>query len=54
MALMRGLLAAYCGPIAHDPWFRLARNVALRRIEASNAAKRHLVREAMGVGAFAA
>ena len=54
MALMRGLLAAYCGPIAHDPWFRLARNVALRRIEASNAAKRHLVREAMGAGAFAA
>ena len=54
MALMRGLLAAYCGPIAHDPWFRLARNVALRRINASNAAKRHLVREAMGAGAFAA
>ena len=54
MALMRGLLAAYCGPIAHDPWFRLARNVALRRIDASNAAKRHLVREAMGAGAFAA
>ena len=54
MALMRGLLAAYCGPIAHDPWFRLARNVALRRIDASPAAKRHLVREAMGAGAFAA
>ena len=54
MALMRGLLAAYCGPVAHDPWFRLARNVVLRRIDASNAAKRHLVREAMGAGAFAA
>ena len=54
MALMRGLLAAYCGPIAHDPWFRLARNVVLRCIDASNAAKRHLVREAMGAGAFAA
>lgn len=53
MALMRALLAAYCGANAHGPWFRLARNEALRRIDASSAAKRHLVREAMGLGAFA-
>ena len=53
MALMRGLLAAYSSANAHGPWFRLARNEALRRIDASSAAKRHLVREAMGLGAFA-
>lgn len=53
MALMRGLLAAYCGANAHGPWFRLVRNETLRQIDASGAAKRHLVREAMGLGAFA-
>ena len=53
MALMRALLAAYCGAGAQGPWRRLARNEALRRIDASNAAKAQLVREAMGLGAFA-
>lgn len=53
MALMRGLLAAYCGAGAQGPWRRLARNEALRRIDAADAAKAHLVREAMGLGAFA-
>ena len=53
MALMRALLAAYCGAGAHGPWRRLARNEALRRIDASKAAKAQLVREAMGLGAFA-
>lgn len=53
MALMRALLAAYCGAGAQGPWRRLARNEALRRIDASKAAKAQLVREAMGLGAFA-
>ena len=53
MALMRGLLEAYCGAGAHGPWRRLARNEALRWIEASDAVKAQLVREAMGLGAFA-
>ena len=53
MALMRGLLEAYCGTGAHGPWRRLARNEALRWIEASDAVKAQLVREAMGLGAFA-
>ena len=53
MALMRALLAAYCGAGAQGPWRRLARNEVLRRIDASKAAKAQLVREAMGLGAFA-
>ena len=53
IALMRGLLEAYCGTGAHGPWRRLARNEALRWIEASDAVKAQLVREAMGLGAFA-
>ena len=53
MALMRTLLAAYCGAGAQGPWRRLARNEALRWIDASKAAKAQLVREAMGLGAFA-
>ena len=53
MALMRALLAAYCGAGAQGPWRRLARNEALRWIDASKAAKAQLVREAMGLGAFA-
>ena len=53
MALMCALLAAYCGAGAQGPWRRLARNEALRRIDASKAAKAQLVREAMGLGAFA-
>ena len=54
MALMRGLLAAYCGAPARNPWMRLARNAAIRRIDASEAVKAQLVREAMGFGPLAA
>ena len=53
MALMRSLLEAYCGAGAQGPWRRLARNEALRWIDASDAVKAQLVREAMGLGAFA-
>lgn len=54
VAAMRGLLEAYSGAGANGPWRRWARNAALRRIDASPAAKRQLVREAMGLGALAA
>ena len=54
LALMRGLLEAYCGGYTNGPWLRWARNATLRRIDASAAAKRQLMREAMGVGALAA
>lgn len=54
LALMRTLLAAYCGPHAGNPWMRLARNSAVRWIDASAGAKAQLVREAMGLGPLAA
>lgn len=54
LALMRGLLEAYCGERTNGPWLRWARNATIRRIDASAAAKRQLMREAMGVGALAA
>ena len=50
LAAMRGLLAAYCGPYAANPWMRLMRNAAIRRIDASRMVKAQLIREAMGVG----
>ncbi len=53
MALMRGLLLAYCGERAAKPWLRLARNAAIRRIDASPGAKAQLIREAMGHGPLA-
>lgn len=54
LALMRGLLEAYCGRYTNGPWLRWARNATLRRIDASAAAKGQLMREAMGAGALAA
>ena len=54
VALMRGLLEAYCGAWANGPWLRWARNATLRRIDASAAVKEQLMREAMGFGALAA
>ena len=53
MAAMRALLAAYCGANAASPWMRLARNAAIRRIDASMHAKAHLIREAFGLGPLA-
>ena len=53
LALMNGLLAAYCGRAAGNPWMRLARNTATRCIDASAAAKAQLVREAFGLGPLA-
>ena len=53
LALMRGLLLAYCGERAAKPWLRLARNSAIRCIDASPAAKAQLIREAMGAGPLA-
>ena len=53
MTLMRTLLAAYCGTGAGEPWLRLARNAAVRAIDASPAIKAQLVREAMGLGPLA-
>lgn len=53
LALMRGLLAAYCGSAAGNPWLRLARNTATRCIDASAAAKAQLMREAFGLGPLA-
>ena len=53
LALMRGLLAAYCGGAAGNPWLRLARNTATRCIDASAAAKAQLMREAFGLGPLA-
>lgn len=53
LALMRGLLLAYCGERAAKPWLRLARNSAVRCIDASPAAKAQLIREAMGAGPLA-
>ena len=54
LALMRGLLEAYCGTATNGPWLRWARNATIRRIDASAAAKGQLMREAMGEGALAA
>lgn len=54
IALMRGLLEAYCGAWANGPWLRWARNAAIRRIDVSAAVKQQLMREAMGWGALAA
>ena len=53
MAAMRGLLAAYCGPRATNPWMRLARNTGVRFIDAASPIKAQLVREAMGLGPLA-
>ena len=53
LALMRGLLAAYCGPLADNPWMRLARNATVRCIDSSPSAKAQLVREAFGLGPLA-
>ena len=53
MAAMRALLAAYCGAHAANPWMRLARNAAIRGIDASPKVKAHLIREAFGLGPFA-
>lgn len=54
LALMSGLLAAYGRTGASEPpWRRLARNTALRAIDASPGAKAQLVREAMGLGPLA-
>lgn len=53
LALMRGLLLAYCGERASKPWLRVARNAAIRRIDASPGAKAQLIREAMGHGPLA-
>ena len=50
---MRALLTAYCGGAAANPWMRLARNTAIRRIDASANVKAHLVREAFGLGPLA-
>ena len=54
LALMRGLLEAYCGGHTNGPWLRWARNATIRRIDANAAAKGRLMREAMGVGSLAA
>ena len=53
MAAMRALLTAYCGANAAKPWMRLARNAAIRRIDASPNVKAHLIREAFGLGPLA-
>ena len=53
LALMRGLLSAYCGSFASNPWLRLARNSAVRCIDSSAAAKAQLLREAAGLGPLA-
>ncbi len=53
MASMRALLAAYCGPHAGNPWMRLARNAAVRFIDAAPDVKAQLIREAMGLGPMA-
>ena len=53
LALMRGLLSAYCGSFASNPWLRLARNSAVRCIDSSTAAKAQLLREAAGLGPLA-
>lgn len=51
LGLMRALLAAYgCTRPGEGAWRRLARNTALRCINASPAAKAQLVREAMALG----
>ena len=54
VALMRGLLEAYCGGRTNGPWLRWARNATIRGIDASAAVKGQLMREAMGLGALAA
>ena len=54
IALMRALLAAYCGAHAGDPWMRLARNMVIRGIDATPAIKAQLIREAMGLGPLSA
>ena len=53
MAAMRALLTAYCGANAGNPWMRLARNTAIRGIDASPPFKAHFVREAFGLGPLA-
>ena len=53
LTVMRGLLHAYCAERASKPWLRLARNTAVRCIDASPAAKAQLIREAMGQGPLA-
>ena len=53
MASMRGLLAAYCGPHAGNPWMRLARNAGVRFIDGAPGVKAQLIREAMGFGPLA-
>ena len=53
LGLMRGLLTAYCGARAGNPWMRLARNTAVRCIDSSPAVKAQLVREAFGLGPLA-
>lgn len=51
LGLMQALLAAYgCTRPNEGPWWRLARNAAVRCIDASAAAKAQLVREAMALG----
>lgn len=51
LGLMWALFAAYgCTRASEGPWRRLARNAALRAIDASPGAKAQLVREAMGLG----
>lgn len=55
LGLMRALLAAYgCSGAIQGPWHRLARNAALRAIDASPGAKAQLVREAMALGPLGA
>ena len=54
LALMRSLLATYCGSNAGKPWRRLARNAGVRFIDSSAAIKAQLMREAMGLGPLAA
>ena len=54
IALMRALLAAYCGAHAGDPWMRLARNMVVRGIDATPAIKAQFIREAMGLGPLSA
>jgi len=53
IASMRGLLAAYCGPYAANPWMRLARNAGVRFIDGAPGVKAQLIREAMGLGPLA-
>ena len=53
MGAMRALLTAYCGAHAVNPWMRLARNTAIRRIDASPQFKAQLIREAFGLGPLA-